>query len=78
MNVGYPPYYEFLPPYEYYGNDPYYNGYQNRGGSKRNYYEKDGRSNSKDGKEKEEKKEKETDKEKPFNDDFVSDCLVNF
>lgn len=71
MNVGYPPYYDFLPPYDYYGNDPYYNNYTpGRGNVKRNYYEKDGRSNSKEGKEKDEKKE--TEKEKPFIDDFVS------
>lgn len=75
MNVGYPPYYDFLPPYEYYPNDPYYNTnntYSSRGSTKRSYYEKDGRTNSKEGKDKEEKKEKEGEKEKPFNDDFPS------
>ncbi|KAL4237022.1 hypothetical protein ACF0H5_005406 [Mactra antiquata] len=71
MNVGYPPYYDFLPPYEYYGNDPYYNYPQGRGNSKRSYYEKDGRSNSKEGKDKDDKKDKDTEK-KPFNEDFPS------
>lgn len=71
MNVGYPPYYDFLPPYEYYGNDPYYNYPPGRGSSKRTYYEKDGRSNSKESKDKEEKKDKDSEK-KPFNEDFVS------
>ncbi|XP_060591040.1 vasculin-like protein 1 isoform X2 [Ruditapes philippinarum] len=73
MNVGYPPYYDFIPPYDYYGNEPYYNNYPpGRGGAKRNYYEKEGRSNSKEGKDKDEKKDKDTEKEKPFNDDFPS------
>ena len=73
MNVGYPPYYDFIPPYDYYGNEPYYNNYPpGRGGTKRNYYEKEGRSNSKEGKDKDEKKDKETEKDKPFIEDFVS------
>lgn len=72
MNVGYPPYYDFIPPYEYYSNDPYYNYPPGRTNSKRTYYEKEGRSNSKEGKEKEEKKDKDNEKEKPFIDDFPS------
>ncbi|KAH3694677.1 vasculin-like protein 1 [Dreissena polymorpha] len=74
MNVGYPPYYDFLPPFEnYYSDREYYNNNNypsQRGSSKKSYYEKDGRSNSKEGKEKDERKEKETDK--PFKDDFPS------
>lgn len=75
VNVGYSPYYEFLPSYEYYGNDSYYGNYpqgSRNGGSKRSYYEKEGRSNSKEGKDKEDKKEKENEKDKPFSDDFPS------
>ncbi|XP_052775113.1 vasculin-like isoform X2 [Mya arenaria] len=71
MNVPYPPYYDFIPPYDYY-NDPYYPNYPTRGGSKRAYYEKEGRTNSKEGREREERKERDGEKEKPFNDDFPS------
>ncbi|XP_033737952.1 vasculin-like protein 1 isoform X1 [Pecten maximus] len=73
MNGGYPGYYD-LYPFDYYG-DPYYPGYQNsRASSKRSHYERDGRSNSKEGKEAEKSKGKETEeKEKTsFQDDFPS------
>jgi len=71
VNVGYQSYYDFLPHYEYYGSDPYYTNYSTARGSKRNS-EKEGRSNSKEGKEKDEKKEKDGEKDKPFHEDFPS------
>lgn len=73
MNVAYPSYYDFIPPYDYYGSDPYYTSFPpGRSNLKRNFYEKEGRSNSREGKEKEEKKDKDGEKEKPFTDDFPS------
>jgi len=77
MGVAYPPYYDFLPPYEYY-NDPYYANYPTRSSSKRSYYEKDGRSNSKEGRERDDPKDRGDEKEKPFNDDFVSIKIHQF
>ncbi|KAL5017052.1 hypothetical protein ScPMuIL_006641 [Solemya velum] len=75
VNGAYHGYYD-LYPYEYYHGDPYYSSYPgNRGGSKRSYYEKEGRSNSKEGKEKEnDKSSKERErKDKPVStEDFPS------
>ena len=76
MNGGYPGYYD-LYPYEFY-NDPYYAGYppSNRASSKRSHYEREGRNNSKEGKEKDHDKEKskpsKDSDDKAFQDDFVS------
>jgi len=76
MNGGYPPYYD-LYQFDYYHSDPYYAGYPpgGRATSKRSHYEREGRSNSKEGKEKEPEKSKVKDiddKEKPsFQEDFV-------
>ncbi|KAK3089228.1 hypothetical protein FSP39_001937 [Pinctada imbricata] len=77
MNGAYPGYYD-LYNFDYYHGDPYFSSYpgnRERAGSKRSHYEKDGRSNSKDGKEKENEKTKGDgeEEEKPtFQEDFPS------
>ena len=76
MNGAYP-YYD-LYNFDYYHGDPYFSSYpssRDRAGSKRNHYEKDGRSNSKEGKEKDSDKikgkEGEEEDKQTFQDDFV-------
>ncbi|KAJ8305738.1 hypothetical protein KUTeg_016283 [Tegillarca granosa] len=77
MNGAYPGYYD-LYQFDYYHGDPYYAGYpsNSRAASKRSHYEREGRSNSKEGKEKDgEKGGKSTDddKDKPnLQEDFVN------
>lgn len=53
MNGGYPGYYDlYAGPFDYYGEQPFFSSYPSSRNSKKSHYEKEGRSNSKEGKEK--------------------------